>query len=278
MKVMNKILALPMLTLVFSAPLLADTVEQRLGRMERVLDSQSLLVMSERLDALQQEVQQLRGLLEEQQHQMAGMKDRQRELYLDVDRRMSRLEREGGAAGMTPAASPGGAAAGSTPPLTTANAPNTPAPAAMSAPGSATPAIVPAADPQQLEQEREAYQKAFELLRELRYEQATTAFRDFLVKYPNGRYAHIAQYWLGEAAYARRDFVQAIKDYEALLQNHPRSAKRAEAMLKIGYSYQELKKGEESKKMMEQLIELYPDSTEAGQARNQLRRLKKSGD
>jgi tol-pal system protein YbgF len=204
---------------------------------------------------------------------MAGMKERQRELYLDVDRRMSRLEREGGAAGMPHALSSGAAAAGSTPPLTTANSPNTLAPAAATA---TVPAV--AADPQQLEQEREAYQKAFELLRELRYEQATTAFRDFLVNYPTGRYAHIAQYWLGEAAYARRDFVQAIKDYQALLQNHPRSAKRAEAMLKIGYSYQELKRLDESKKVMEQLIELYPDSTEAGQARNQLRRLKQSGD
>ena len=82
---------------------------------------------------------------------------------------------------------------------------------------------------------------------------------------------------MGEAAYARRDFVQAISDYQTLLKNHPRSAKRAEAMLKIGYSYQELKKPAESKAMMEQLIELYPDSTEAGQARNQLRRMKKSG-
>lgn len=279
MKVKNTFWGLPVLALAFSTPLFADTVEQRLSRVERVLDSQSLLVMSERLDALQQEVQQLRGLLEEQQHQMAGMKDRQRELYLDVDRRMSRLEREGGASSMTPALSPGAAAAGSRPPLTTANTPNMPAPAAMTEAGNTTTTTVPAAvDPQQLEQEREAYQKAFELLRELRYEQATVAFRDFLVKYPNGRYAHIAQYWLGEAAYARRDFVQAIKDYEALLQNHPRSAKRAEAMLKIGYSYQELKKLDESKKMMEQLIELYPDSTEAGQARNQLRRMKKSGD
>ena len=111
----------------------------------------------------------------------------------------------------------------------------------------------------------------------MRYEQATAAFRDFLKQYPDGRYAHIAQYWLGEAAYARRDFNQAIKDYQALLDNHPRSAKRAEAMLKIGYSYQELKKPAESKKMMERLIELYPNSTEAGQARNQLTRLKKSG-
>ena len=265
------------LTLVCAAPLFAstvDTVEQRLTRMERVLESQSLVQMMERIDALQQEVQQLRGQLEEQQHQMAGVRGRQRELYLDLDRRMSRLEREGSGA---PAPAPAGTSPGAaTVPLT--QAPQSAATASTPVPSLVNTAVSAAAvDPQRLEQEREAYQQAFELLRELRYEQASAAFRDFLKQYPDGRYAHSAQYWLGEAAYARRDFVQAIKDYDALLQNHPQSAKRAEALLKIGYSYQELKRGEESRRMMEQLIQLYPDSTEAGQARNQLKRLKQSG-
>ncbi len=276
---MNKTMVwgLAFIALLGSATVMAadktEKLELRLERMERLINSQSLLEMMERIDAMQLEIQQLRGELEEQQHQMEGMKSRQRELYLDVDRRMSRLEREGAGAAMPSTA----AVTTTTTPLTTANA--TPPEASATTPATTTttaPKVV-VTDPQQLAQEREAYQKAFDLLRELRYEQATAEFRGFLKQYPNGRYAHIAQYWLGEAAYARRDFTQAIKDYQALLDNHPRSAKRAEAMLKIGYSYQELNKGEEAKKMMEQLIELYPDSTEAGQAKNQLRRMKKSG-
>lgn len=279
MNVAKIVCCLPVLAMAFSTPLLAAdaaTVEQRLVRMERLMDSQSLLEMMERVDALQTEVQQLRGQLEEQQHLMEGMKSRQRELYLDVDRRMLRMEREGAGQGSSsPSPLTGAPTSAPSTPLTTTNSP---VPATTTAP--VKPVVVaPAttANPAELAKERAAYQKAFELLRELRYEQATVAFRDFLKQYPNGRYAHIAQYWLGEAAYARRDFVQAIKDYQALLQNHPRSAKRAEAMLKIGYSYQELKKTAESKRMMEQLIKLYPKSTEAGQARNQLKRMKKSG-
>ncbi|MDH5786385.1 MAG: tol-pal system protein YbgF [Chromatiales bacterium] len=269
MKSGYKIWLFPLLLLPLSVS--AQSLEQRLARMERVVESQSLLQMMERLDALQLEVQELRGQLEEQQHQMESAKERQRELYLDLDRRLSRLEREGGGMAAAPQSGMEGRAA--TPPLTTGNR--------------AEPVSTPAVDEDRQEQaevdqkpladERAAYQKAFELLRELRYEQATAAFRDFLKKYPNGRYAHIAQYWLGEAAYARRNFSQAIKDYQALLDNHPRSGKRADAMLKIGYSYQELKRIDDAKTMMERLIELYPDSTEAGQARNQLRRLKKSG-
>ncbi len=282
MNVTKSIWTLPLLALAYSGAVLAEprqaSVEQRLERMERMLDSQSLLQMMERFDALQLEVQQLRGQLEEQQHQMEGMKNRQRELYLDVDRRMSRLEREG--TGAAPQAAASGLAPSAQTPLTTGNTVKSvpsvvPSPPVNTAPVAPTESVT--TDPSQLAEERAAYQKAFDLLRELRYEQASAAFRDFIKKYPTSRYAHIAQYWLGEAAYARRDFKQAITDYQALLDNHPHSGKRADAMLKIGYSYQELKRTRESTQMMERLIELYPDSTEAGQARNQLRRMKKSG-
>lgn len=237
------------LLLPLNVALAAESVEERLTRLERQLDSQSLLDMLQRIDALQQEVQQLRGQLEEQQHTISGLKDRQRELYLDVDRRMSRLEREGVAAPV---------------------AGNQAATPATDAKGTEAPA-------DEGQAERDAYQNAFDLLRELRYEEATVAFRDFLKNYPDGRYAHIAQYWLGEAGYARRDFKQAIVDYEALLKNFPDSPKRAEAMLKIGYSQYEMKQPQLAQQILEQLVQQYPDSTEAGQGRNLLKRMKQNG-
>jgi tol-pal system protein YbgF len=250
------------LSTILSAPLQAaetESVEQRLNRVERLVNSQSLLDMLQRIESLQTEVQQLRGQLEEQQHIIDGLKSRQRELYLDVDRRLTRFEREGGSV------APKQAAEGMTPNLTgTGQGTTEQAPAA------------PVQDEQQIQQEREAYQKAFDLLRELRYAQATEAFRAFLKEYPSGRYAHIAQYWLGEAGYAQRDFRQAIADYEALLQHYPNSPKRAEAMLKIGYSYHELKQDDKAQQILKQLAEKYPDSTEAGQARNLLKQIRKN--
>jgi tol-pal system protein YbgF len=248
---MKTTLLTALLAVAVSTPLQAESVEQRLERVERLVNSQSLLDMLERIDALQAEVQQLRGQLEEQQHTIEGLRSRQRELYLDIDRRLSRFEREGGAPAAAPAAGSQNLAQGS----------NNPA---------------AAVDEQQVRQEREAYQKAFDLLRELRYAQATEAFRGFLQQYPDGRYAHIAQYWLGEAGYAQRKFEQAIADYQALLQNHPDSPKRAEAMLKIGYSHHELKQDEQARQVLERLIQQYPDSTEAGQARNLLKQIRKN--
>lgn len=241
----------------------AASVEQRLERLERVVDSQSLLEMLERLDTLQREVQMLRGQVEEQQHTIKGLKERQRDLYLDIDRRMSRIEREGVSAAPTTNT---GESIGATQPLT-----------AGAASQSITPVTATVNEQTSIQDEREAYQQAFDMLRELRYAQATEAFRNFLKQYPDSRYAHIAQYWLGEAGYAQRDFRQAIADYNALIENHPQSPKLAEAMLKIGYSHYELKEAEKAREVLEQLVQKYPDSTEAGQARNLLKRINKNG-
>ena len=60
--------------------------------------------------------------------------------------------------------------------------------------------------------EQAAYQSAFDLLRALRYEKATQAFRQFLNDYPEGRYAHIAQYWLAETSYHTRKYDIAVQD------------------------------------------------------------------
>lgn len=245
-------LAAAAISTVVSAPLYAaEDVEQRLQRVERLLDSQSLLEMAERIDTLQSELQLLRGQLEEQQYAMDELKSRRRELYMDIDRRLSSLERGRG----------GGA----------------PAPATPGQSGVAEGSQGQVQNEQRLQQERAAYQAAFDLLRELRYAQATAAFRSFLKEYPESNYAHTARYWLAEAAYAQRNFSQAVEDYRLLIADYPESPKRAEAMLKIGYSQYELKQIQEARQIIEALIKQYPDSTEAGQARSLLRQIRKSG-
>lgn len=239
-----------------------QNVEQRLQQLERLLNSNSLMEMAQRLDIQEREIQQLRGRVEEQENTIEGLRNRQRELYLDTDRRLSRIEREGTGAMLAPV-SPPAATGGST-----GSTANSPAPLAAPA-GPAAPVM----DEARMQLERDAYQKAFDLLRELRYEQATTAFRDFLKEYPDGRYAHIAQYWLGEASYAQRKFDEAIKDYQGLIDKFPGSPKRAEAMLKIGYSWNELKQPAKARPVLQGLVEEFPNSTEAGQARSLLQQL-----
>jgi tol-pal system protein YbgF len=252
------------------------STEQRLEKLERMLSSEGLIDISLKLESLENEIQRLRGEIEEQHHTIAEIKKRQRDLYIDIDRRLVQFERSGqvgvqntapSSASQTAAAAGAGVVAGSStgqPSSTRTGKPTT---------GNRRTTTV---KPVSLS-EQQAYQKAFDELRELRYDKATISFRDFLKKYPDGRYAHIAQYWLGEASYTQRKFKQAIRDYQTLMLKHPNSPKVAEALLKIGYSEYELKNYASAQKSLETLIKNYPKTTEAGQAQNLLKKIKLKG-
>jgi tol-pal system protein YbgF len=84
------------------------------------------------LESLQQEIQNLRGMVEEQSNQIRTMQTENRNRYLDIDRRLSELSGAGAAVGgATTLPTPGGAAAAATggislPPATTGVAPQPP--------------------------------------------------------------------------------------------------------------------------------------------------------
>jgi tol-pal system protein YbgF len=238
-----------------------QSVEQRLQRVERILRSQSLSDIVMRLEALQQEVQQLRGQLELQAHEMEAQKKRQRELYLDIDRRLS----EGG----SPAASTPGER-GAPPPLAEPMAPADPL---AEPPPSPKPAAV-SADPAA---EAAAYDKAFGLLNERRYGKAADAFRNFLVLYPNGEYADNAQYWLGEASYVGRDFSAALSEFSKVIQNFPTSPKVPDAMLKTGFLYYEQGEWAKAREALSRVRRDYPGTSAARLAAQRLERMRRDG-
>jgi len=229
-----------------------DTLENRLARLERLLESQSLVDLLIRLDTVQAELQNMRGDIEVINHSLDDIKKRQRDLYIDVDRRLVQMER--GVKGAS--ASSSSTTTASSASVTTSTVTSTPASTTSS------------------KGEQKLYQQAFNLLRELQYDKSIAAFNKFITAYPTGRYAHIAQYWVGEANYAQRNFKQAIKAYHSLILNYSKSPKVAEALLKIGYSYYELNDIKKSKLNLKKLVKLYPETTEASQAKNKLQRIK----
>jgi tol-pal system protein YbgF len=251
------------------------TVEGRLARIERLLDSGTLVDMVMRLDQLQAELQKLRGEVELHGHELAGIKQRQRDLYLDIDRRLRRAEVGNAApaatsppAAMLPEAPPSTPAASTPPPVATA-----PPPAAATAPPPPAPPAA-AVDPakQQL-----AYQAAFDLLKEGRYPEAITAFEQFLASYPGGAYSDNAQYWLGEARYVTRDFAAAARDFKLVLAQYPGSPKVPDAMLKLGYAHYELQEWQQARSVLSELRQKYPNSTAARLAANRLERMAQEG-
>ncbi len=89
-------------------------VAERLAKLERTLNGSGLIELSKQIETLQQEVQQLRGELENQAFTLEQVRKAQRNGYADTDRRLSALE-QGGAAG--------NAAAPADPPVSTIDSP-----------------------------------------------------------------------------------------------------------------------------------------------------------
>jgi tol-pal system protein YbgF len=242
------------------------STEQRLDRLERVMRNQSLADMVYQLQQLQQEVQRLQGELELQKHAMDAMNKRQRDLYLDIDQRLSRMQPGNG----VPMAPPPSASMAAPPPA--ASPPAMPA----SAPPAANTAVAPST-PVDPKKESEAYQSAFNLLKQGRYPDSIKAFRTFLANYPGGSYADNAQYWLAEASYVNRDFDTALGDFGKVLSDYPHSAKVPGAMLKMGYIYYEQQDWTKARDVLHNLQNDFAGSTEGRLAEKRLQRMDKEG-
>lgn len=223
-------------------------LEQRIARLERTLESQPLVEMLRKLEALQQDVQQMRGEQEQIIHSIEGIKKRQRDLYLDIDQRLTALEESGVAnnAADKPAAN-----------NTQGNTDT----------GATTDDRKELAD----------YQGAFEILRARRYDDAIVAFKSYVERYPNGKYSANAKYWLGEANYVTRRFPVAIEELNRVLKEHPKSNKVQDALLKIGFSYYELKQWSEARSSLQRLVDVYPNSTAGKLARKRLDQMDADG-
>lgn len=236
------------------------SLEGRVARLERQLDSQVLIEMMTRLQAMQMDLQELRGSVEMQGHKINSMEQRQRDLYVDIDRRMRQVETGG-------AAAPG------------AGQPQVAMPQVPAAPSAMPPVATPsgAAEADDAAAERVAYQQAFEHLQAGRYQDAVTGFRGFVEQFPESGLAANAQYWLGEAKYVMREFADAIEEFDKVLANHPNSGKVPDALLKLGFSHYEMRDWEKAGELLSQVVEEYPGSTASQLAENRLHQMRLEG-
>lgn len=263
-------------------------LEERLARIERQLDSGTLLEMLTRIEALQREVQELRGAVELHGHRMGGIEQRQREIYVDVDRRMRQLESAGEGREAVPAAPPsnGDGETGAAPspgaraPVGTAMTSTVAAVAGGGAAAGGATGQMAVAMPGQTDDpraEREAYERAFDVIRAGRYDEAIAAFRGFLSRYPSGAYSANAQYWLGEANYVTRRFDEAATEFGKVMQFYPDSAKAADALLKLGFSQYELQNWDDARRTLDRVVAEFPDTTARQLAEGRLQRMRMEG-
>lgn len=229
-------------------------LEARLIRVERILENQSLIQLSSEVEKLRSENQALRGELDKLRYDSTNSDNRQRELYVDLDRRLQNIEAAPHAAAPAPVVN--------APPVATAS--NAPPPPRNTAPP--VPARPAGSDQQN-------YQAAFDLIQARKYEDASRAFRDFLVAFPQSPLADNAQYWLAETHYVRRQFKDALPEFMKVTTQYPQSAKMPDAMLKIGYCQVELGDKTAARTSLQQVMRQFPDTTAARLASQRLEQL-----
>src|SRR5215472_316841 len=97
-------------------------------------------------------------------------------------------------------------------------------------------------------------------------------FSDYIKFYPNTDLAGNSYYYLGELQFKQGNYQQAVQSYDQVLQNFPSGNKAASAQLKKGFALLELGKQDEGVSELRHLIQRYPHSPEALQARERLRK------
>jgi len=216
----------------------------------------------DKIQSLQQEVQELRGQLEVQAHDLKLLQQQQIAFYKDLD---ARLGNTAAKSAQTPA--PTDISLGSRISVPQVNAltaePKITKPAPITAPAIAVSRVNPA-------DEQIGYMAAYELVKNKRYDDALKAMSVFVQKYPNGGYTANAQYWLGELYLVKKDYSKAIEHFDLVLQQFPSSSKSAACLLKSGYAYAAKGDKQEAKKRLQQVIKNYPDTPTAQLANSKL--------
>lgn len=219
------------------------------------VDSARLSELFYQLQVLQQEVQELRGLVEEQSYQLNRLARDQQEQYLDLDRRMQAVR-----ANAPPQPSGGAASAVGT------------APAAAAASGAATSAAA-AAPAAASGGERDAYTAAFNLMKDRQFEASADAFNQLIVNYPNGAYTANAFYWLGELYLAQEEIEKSRQSFMQVINLYPDHQKVPDALYKLGVVYHRLGDVPRAREYLNRVRSEHPQSSAAGLAQTYLAEL-----
>ena len=102
------------------------------------------------------------------------------------------------------------------------------------------------------------------------YDLAISEFRQYVETYPTSEMADNAQYWIGEAYYAKKQLNEAITEFDKVINIFSKGDKVPAARLKKGMVLMDLGKTEDARAEFQAIIKFHPRTNEAQLARQQL--------
>ncbi len=202
-------------------------------------NSQSLnYELLQRINALEEEVQKLRGILEEQNYTIQQMKDAERDRYADIDTRLNALK-----AGQV----------------------NTPSGAVIVNDSSST----------GMDEDTKTYMSAKAKVDSKEFNAAIAEFSLYLEFFPDGKYVPQAHYWMGELYMSLPvpELDNAQRSFETVIKNFPTHAKVPDSLYKLGMLQKQKNNKVAAKQNFERILKEFPQSASANLAKTQLESL-----
>ena len=192
------------------------------------------------LQLLQQEIMQLRGLVEQLQHEFSRLKSIQDDRYLELDARLQQALK---------------------------------ANVSVSQPVLKDPAETAVSVIDENVGEKELYETIQILIRNRQYEMAITQLEALIGRFPKGEYTANAYYWLGQvhAAKTNPDFEKARQALAQVISYFPDHGKVPDAAYALGKVYHKLGDCERATDLLQQVIDQYPGKSAAKLAGSYLR-------
>jgi len=212
--------------------------ETDIQRLERLLDNRTRvqLQMQQQLDSMALEISDLRGQIEKNNYDMQQMLQRQRELFIELDK----VRQEAKTAVVAPVET-------------------------------ATDTAKPQGTFSSNADEQTAYQNAVDLILKKRdYTGAIAAFVQFQKDFPDSSFTPNSHYWLGQLYFAKKQDKEAVKSFAAVIA-YKDSNKRADALVKLGDIAERNNNAAQATKYYQQVVTEYPGSASANIAQEKLK-------
>ena len=124
--------------------------------------------------------------------------------------------------------------------------------------------------------EKNAFDLALSQFQKGDYKGAIQGFSGFISSYPQSLYKPDAQYWMGNAYYAQRDYKRSDALLQSIVQNFPTHPKAPEALLALANNQAETGKKAAARKTLQALIAQYAQTETAQVAKERLAKLSKT--
>lgn len=201
-----------------------------------------------KLQSMQLELNNLRGQLEVQTHELQTVKQQQLDFYKDLDARLR-------------------APSTSTPDTVSYDESDADNHEQAQKSAAIPESTIPRGNPAN---EQISYLAAYELIKSKEFDKAVIAMNNFINQYPRGGYTANAHYWLGELYMVKKAYPEAIQQFQTVLKAFPSSSKTSDCSLKLGYALAASGQKRSARQQLQEVIRDYPDTHAAELAATKL--------